>query len=78
MTKNPMPQLPTILDGGGVALEVLQAIGYRTVLTKATIVSYNMQDYDFWGQGNLSRLLLLELSLGASVRLSHNSSSRKA
>jgi hypothetical protein len=69
MTKNTMPQLPTILDGGGVALEVLQAIGYRTVLTKATIVSYNMQDYDFWGQGNLSRLLLRQLSLGASVRL---------
>jgi len=69
MTKNTMPQLPIILDGSGVAVEVLQAIGYRTVLKKATIVSYNMQDYDFWGQGNLSRLLLRQLSLGASVRL---------
>jgi PLD-like domain len=57
------------LDGGDVALEVLQAIGYRTVLKTATIVSFNMQDYDFWGHGVLSHLLLRQLALGASVRL---------
>ena len=59
----------SVLDGGDVALEVLQSIGYRTVLKTATIVSYNMQDYDFWGQGVLSHLLLRQLSFGASVRL---------
>jgi hypothetical protein len=58
-----------ILHGGEVALEVLQAIGYRTVLKEATIVSYNMQDYEFWGQGTLSHLLLRQLSFGASIRL---------
>jgi hypothetical protein len=59
----------SVLDGGDVALEVLQAIGYRTTLSTATIVSYNMQDYEFWGHGTLSRLLLRQLSLGASIRL---------
>ena len=59
----------TVLDGGEVALEVLQAIGYRTTLKTATIVSYNMQDYDFWGHGVLSHLLLRQLSLGASIQL---------
>jgi hypothetical protein len=57
------------LDGGEVALEVLQAMSYRKVLKTATIISYNMQDYDFWGHGNLSHLLLKQLSYGASVRL---------
>lgn len=59
----------TVLDGGEVALEVLQAIGYRTTLKTATIISYNMQDYDFWGHGALSHLLLRQLSLGASIQL---------
>jgi hypothetical protein len=59
----------SVLDGGEVALEVLQAIGYRTTLKTATIVSYNMQDYDFWGHGALSHLLLRQLSLGASIQL---------
>jgi hypothetical protein len=58
-----------VLDGGEVALEVLQAIGYRAVLKNATIVSYTMHDYDFWGQASLSHLLLRQLALGASVRL---------
>jgi hypothetical protein len=57
------------LDGGEIALEVLQAIGYRTTLKSATIVSFNMQDYDFWGHGNLSHLLMRQLALGASIRL---------
>lgn len=64
----PVPVNP-FLDGGDVALEVLQAIGYRTILKTATIVSFNMQDYDFWGHGVLSHLLLRQLALGASVRL---------
>jgi hypothetical protein len=66
-----VPAIPSIsfLDGGGVALEVLQAISYRNVLKTATIVSYNMQDYDFWGHGALSHLLLRQLALGASIRL---------
>ncbi len=59
----------SFLDGSDVALEVLQAIGYRTTLKSATIVSYNMQDYDFWGHGNLSHLLMRQLTLGASIRL---------
>lgn len=59
----------SFLDGGDIALEVLQAIGYRTSLKTATIVSYNMQDYDFWGQGNLSHLLMRQLTLGASVQV---------
>jgi hypothetical protein len=59
----------SVLDGGDIALEVLQAISYRVVLKTATIVSYNMQDYDFWGHGRLSHLLLRQLSLGASIRL---------
>jgi hypothetical protein len=63
------PASVSILHGGEVALEVLQAIGYRTVLKEATIVSYNMQDYEFWGQGTLSHLLLRQLSFGASIRL---------
>jgi hypothetical protein len=57
------------LDGSEIALEVLQAIGYRKVLKSATIISYNMQDYDFWGHGYLSHLLLRQLTLGASIQL---------
>ena len=36
--------------GDDVAKEVLQWIGAFRSLTKATIISYNMQDYDFWGK----------------------------
>ena len=68
-TGSTVPPCLTILDGGEVALEVLQAISYRTTLKTATIVSFNMQDYEFWGHGNLSHLLLRQLALGASVRL---------
>ena len=67
---NPPDAIPLpFLDGGEVALEVLQAIGYRTTLKSATIVSYNMQDYDFWGHGHLSHLLLRQLTFGASIQL---------
>ena len=44
--------------GDDVAKEVLQWIGAFRLLTKATIISYNMQDYDFWGNGLLSNLLI--------------------
>ena len=53
--------------GEDVAKEVLQWIGAFRQLTKATIVSFNMQDYDFWGNGRLSNLLLRQLGLGAEV-----------
>jgi len=70
-TQPPVKTEPPVsmLHGGEVALEILQAIGYRTVLKEATIVSYNMQDYEFWGQGTLSHLLLRQLAFGASIRL---------
>lgn len=55
------------INGQEVALEVLQWIGYRTHLSRAIVISYNMQDYDFWGAGALSHLLLRQLALGASV-----------
>lgn len=53
--------------GDDVAKEVLQWIGAFRRLNKATIVSYNMQDYDFWGNGRLSNLLLRQLAMGARV-----------
>ena len=53
--------------GDAVAREVLQWIGAFRLLRKATIISYNMQDYDFWGNGRLSKHLLRQLALGAQV-----------
>lgn len=53
--------------GDEVAEEVLQWIGAYRTLTKATIISYNMQDYEFWGNGRLSRLLGRQLAYGAEV-----------
>ena len=53
--------------GDDVAKEVLQWIGAFGQLTKATIISYNMQDYDFWGNGRLSSHLLRQLALGAEI-----------
>ena len=53
--------------GDDVAKEVLQWIGAFRRLTKAMIVSFNMQDYDFWGHGRLSTLLLRQLAMGAKV-----------
>jgi hypothetical protein len=69
--QRPMPAAAHVsfIDGGEIAIEVLQAIGYRTTLRSATIVSYNMQDYDFWGNGRLSHLLMRQLAFGASIRL---------
>ena len=53
--------------GDEVAQEVLQWIGAFRMLSNATIVSYNMQDYDFWGNGVLSDHLLRQLAFGAHI-----------
>lgn len=53
--------------GDDVAKEVLQWIGAFRLLSKATIISFNMQDYDFWGQGRLSHLLLRQIAYGALI-----------
>ena len=53
--------------GDDVAKEVLQWIGAFRQLTTATIVSFNMQDYEFWGNGRLSSHLLRQLAFGAHV-----------
>lgn len=53
--------------GSDVAKAVLQWIGAFRSLHEATIISYNMQDYEFWGNGRLSRLLLRQLALGARI-----------
>lgn len=53
--------------GDDVAQEVLQWIGAFRMLSDATIISYNMQDYDFWGNGVLSHHLLRQLSFGAHI-----------
>ena len=53
--------------GDEVAKEVLQWIGAFTLLNKATIISYNMQDYDFWGNGVLSDHLIRQLANGAQI-----------
>ncbi len=60
-------QMVTPCLGDEVAKEVLQWIGAFRQLTKATIISYNMQDYDFWGNGRLSNLLLRQLAFGAEI-----------
>ena len=53
--------------GDDVAKEVLQWIGAFRLLSKATIISFNMQDYDFWGNGLLSDLLIRQLAYGAHI-----------
>ena len=53
--------------GDDVAKEVLQWIGAFRSLYKATIISFNMQDYDFWGNGFLSSLLLRQIANGAQI-----------
>ncbi len=59
----------TPILGNEVAAEVLQCIGAFRVLKEALIVSYNMQDYDFWDQGRLSWLLRRQIANGAKVTL---------
>lgn len=53
--------------GHEVADEVLQQIGAASTLRQATIISYNMQDYNFEGQGHLSDLLKRQIVDGARV-----------
>ena len=53
--------------GDDVAKEVLQWIGAFRLLSRATIISFNMQDYDFWGNGLLSDLLIRQLAYGALI-----------
>lgn len=55
--------------GHEVAMEVLRCIGAFRLLKEALIISYNMQDYDFWGHGRLSSLLRRQLANGAEVTL---------
>ncbi|MCK4830228.1 phospholipase D family protein [bacterium] len=62
------PYLAPIL-GHEVAMEVLRCIGAFRLLKEALIISYNMQDYDFWGHGRLSSLLRRQLANGARVTL---------
>ena len=65
INENPATITPCL--GDAVAREVLQWIGAFRLLIRATIVSYNMQDYDFWGNGRLSKHLLRQLAFGAQV-----------
>ena len=53
--------------GDDVAKEVLQWIGAFRMLSRATIISFNMQDYDFWGNGYLSDHLVRQLAYGAQI-----------
>ena len=53
--------------GEDVAKEVLQWIGAFRLLSSAIIISYNMQDYDFWGNGILTALLTKQLAFGAKI-----------
>lgn len=65
---NPAPVVIPCL-GDDVAREVLQSIGAFASLTKAMIVSFNMQDYEFWGNGRLSDHLLRQLANGAQIKV---------
>ncbi len=55
--------------GHEVAMEVLRCISASRLLKEALIISYNMQDYDFWAHGRLSVLLRRQLANGARVIL---------
>ena len=52
-----------------VAMEILRCISAYRILKEALIISFNMQDYDFWGRGRLSNLLRRQLANGARVTL---------
>lgn len=67
MTPDSIAPVVTPCLGDDVAKEFLRWIGAFRQLTKATIISYNMQDYEFWGNGHLSGLLLRQLALGAEI-----------
>lgn len=61
-----IPNVTPVL-GDAVAKEVLQWIGAFRLLNRATIISYGMQDYEFWGNGFLSDLLIKQLANGAQI-----------
>ena len=67
MCKLALTRLVTPALGDDVAKEVLQWIGAFRMLSNATIISFNMQDYDFWGNGVLSHHLVRQLSFGAHI-----------
>lgn len=67
-TAAPSPFAKPVM-GDEVAAEVLQWIGAFTALSRAFVISFNMQDYDFWGYGRLSALLLRQLAYGAKITL---------
>ena len=69
MTRVQSSPLATPVMGDDVAMEVLQWIGAFRALREALVISYNMQDYDFWGHGQLSYLLRRQISNGAKVTL---------
>ncbi|MBA7649227.1 hypothetical protein ES703_57022 [subsurface metagenome] len=68
---NGTPSAPFAIPvmGDDVAMEVLQWIGAFRALSEAFVISYNMQDYDFWGHGRLSDLLRRQVGNGAKITL---------
>jgi len=69
MTRVQSSPLATPVLGDDVAMEVFQWIGAFRALREALVISYNMQDYDFWGHGQLSYLLRRQISNGAKITL---------
>ncbi len=69
MTRVQSSPLATPVMGDDVAMEVLQWIGAFRALREALVISYNMQDYDFWGHGRLSDLLRRQVGNGAKITL---------
>ncbi len=57
------------LTGPEVAAEILQWLGATKALQRATLVSYTLQDYDFWGQGTMTSLLRRQRANGAAITL---------
>jgi phosphatidylserine/phosphatidylglycerophosphate/cardiolipin synthase-like enzyme len=69
MSGTPSSPFAIPVMGDDVAMEVLQWIGAFRALREALIISFNMQDYDFWGHGRLSMLLRRQIAYGAKVIL---------
>jgi len=57
------------ITGPGIALEVLQCLGYRYALKQAFIITYTLHDYEFTGHGLLSTLLRHQVTLGANITI---------
>jgi len=69
MSGTPSSPFAIPVMGDDVAMEVLQWIGAFRALREALVISYNMQDYDFWGHGRLSDLLRRQIGNGAKITL---------